>query len=336
MRTTTAIRVGAVRACTSRFFPLCRLLPGPSFAGPFFVSYTVCRFARPGAMLRIALPNKGRLSEEARELFTDAGLEIRAAGPRALTASLGGEFQALFVRAQDIPEFVADGAADAGVTGYDLIQESGRELEELADLEFGRCRLAVAAREESGIRTLDDLRSGMRVATVFPRVAAKFFKERILAVDVVPVSGAAEIAPHIGIADVIVDLVSTGSTLRVNGLIEIATVLESSSRLITSSRVRQNPAQARSLDELVGALGSVLAARGKRYVMANVPRDRLAEVQRVIPGLNGPTVIDIMNGGAYVAVHSVVPAATIYRTIADLKALGAEGILVTRIERLMA
>jgi ATP phosphoribosyltransferase len=287
-------------------------------------------------MLRIALPNKGRLAEEARELFTDAGLEIRAAGPRALTASLGGEFQALFVRAQDIPEFVADGAADAGVTGFDLIRESGRALDELADLQFGRCRLAVAAREDSGVTALEHLRDGMRVATVFPRITTHFFAERGQRVEVVPVSGAAEIAPHIGIADVIVDLVSTGSTLRVNGLHEVATVLESSTRLVATPGVRADPTRGRSLDELVAALGSVIAARGKRYVMANVPRARLDEVKRVVPGLNGPTVIDIMNGGAHVAVHAVVGAATIYRTIADLKALGAEGILVTRIERLMA
>ena len=286
-------------------------------------------------MLRIALPNKGRLSQDARELFTDAGLEVRAAGPRALTASLGGEFQALFVRAQDIPEFVADGAADAGITGFDLVRESGRDLDELADLEFGRCRLAVAARDESGITSLDDITAGMRVATVFPRITRAFFDERAVAVEVVPVSGAAEIAPHIGIADVIVDLVSTGSTLRVNGLHEIATVLESSSRLITRAEVRGDPAKGRALNELVAALSSVLAARGKRYVMANVPRARLEEVKRVVPGLNGPTVIDILNDGEHVAVHSVVSAATIYRTIADLKALGAEGILVTRIERLM-
>ena len=286
-------------------------------------------------MLRIALPNKGRLSQDARELFTDAGLEIRAAGPRALTASLGGEFQALFVRAQDIPEFVADGAADAGVTGFDLIQESGRVLDQLADLEFGRCRLAVAAKEDSGVVALEDIGGGMRVATVFPRITRRFFAERGAEVEVVPVTGAAEIAPHIGIADVIVDLVSTGSTLRVNGLREIATVLESSSRLISTPAVRADPARAQALDELVAALGSVLAARGKRYVMANVPRARLDEVKRVIPGLNGPTIIDIMNSGEHVAVHSVVNAATIYRTIADLKALGAEGILVTRIERLM-
>ena len=287
-------------------------------------------------MLRIALPNKGRLAEEARELFTDAGLEIRAAGPRALTASLGGEFQALFVRAQDIPEFVADGAADAGVTGFDLVRESGRALDELADLQFGRCRLAVAARDESGVLTLDDIRDGSRVATVFPRVTEQFFHARGQRIVVVPVSGAAEIAPHIGIADVIVDLVSTGSTLRVNGLHEVATVLESSTRLIASPAVRIDAGRARSLDELVAALGSVIAARGKRYVMANVPRARLEDVKRVVPGLNGPTIIDIMNGGAFVAVHAVVGAATISRTIADLKALGAEGILVTRIERLMA
>ena len=287
-------------------------------------------------MLRIALPNKGRLSEEARELFTDAGLEIRAAGPRALTASLGGEFQALFVRAQDIPEFVADGAADAGVTGLDLITESGRQLDELADLQFGRCRLAVAAKDDSAVHQVSDIGDGARVATVFPRITERWFAARNQRVEIVPVSGAAEIAPHIGIADVIVDLVSTGSTLRVNGLREVATVLESTTRLIVAPGARHDAARARSLDELVAALGSVLAARGKRYVMANVPRERLDAVKRVVPGLNGPTVIDIMNGGAFVAVHAVVDAATIYRTIADLKALGAEGILVTRIERLMA
>lgn len=268
-------------------------------------------------------------------MFTDAGLEIRAAGPRALTASLGSEFQALFVRAQDIPEFVADGAADAGVTGFDLIQESNREVDQLADLGFGACRLAVAAKDDSGVTSLEDIHAGMRVATVFPRVTKRFFDARGQQVEVVPISGAAEIAPHIGIADVIVDLVSTGSTLRVNGLREIATVLESTSRLISSASVRSDTGRARQLDELVAALSSVIAARGKRYVMANVPRVRLDDVRRIVPGLNGPTVIDILNGGEHVAVHSVVDAATIYRTIADLKALGAVGILVTRIERLM-
>ena len=128
-------------------------------------------------MLKIALPNKGRLSTDARELFADAGLPVRALGDRALTASLGGEFEALFVRAQDIPEFVADGAADAGVTGLDLVAESGRELDQLLDLEFGRCRIVVAARDDARIATLADIAGRPRVATVFPNVTRRFFAE---------------------------------------------------------------------------------------------------------------------------------------------------------------
>lgn len=288
-------------------------------------------------MLKIALPNKGRLSEEARLLFGDAGLEVRATGERALTASLGGEFQALFVRAQDIPEFVADGAADAGVTGWDLVSESGRDLEKLADLEFGRCRLIVAASDDSGITATAGIAAGARVATVYPRLAARFFAERGQRVEIVPVSGAAEIAPHIGIADLIVDITSTGSTLKVNGLHEVETILESTAHLVAAPNALTtgDPARRRSLEELTMALDSVLRARGKRYLMANVPRAALDAVRRVIPGLNGPTVIDILDGGIHVAVHAVVPAKTVYRTIAELKTLGAEGILVTRIERLM-
>jgi ATP phosphoribosyltransferase len=283
-------------------------------------------------MFRIALPNKGRLADEARDLFNDAGLEVRARGERALTASLGDAFEAIFVRARDIPEFVADGAAEAGVTGRDLVEESDRPLASIADLEFGRCRLAVAATDESGIVSIDALPSGARVATSFPRITARYFAQAGRTVEIVPVSGAAEIAPHIGIADVIVDLVSTGSTLRVNGLREIATVLDSSAHLVVARDRRRDDAVA---CELVTALESVLRARGKRYVMANVYRDRLDEVRRVLPGLNGPTVVNILDGGRLVAVHAVVAAASIYRTIGDLKALGAEGILVTRIERLM-
>ena len=287
-------------------------------------------------MLRIALPNKGRLADETRELFEDAGLPVRARGDRALTASLGGEFEAIFVRAQDIPEFVADGAADAGVTGWDLVCESERDLEVRLDLEFGRCRLVVAAREDSGIERLEDIVSG-RVATVFPRVTRRFFDKPGCTIEVVPVSGAAEIAPHLGIADIVVDLTSTGSTLKVNGLREVGTVLESSARLVTTMAGASpaDSAKRRALDELSTALESVLHARGQRYVMANVPRAALDRVKEVLPGLNGPTVIDILNGGQHVAVHAVVPASAVYRTIARLKALGGSGILVTRIERLM-
>jgi ATP phosphoribosyltransferase len=285
-------------------------------------------------VLRIALPNKGRLAEETRELFTDAGLDIRTTSDRALTASLGGEFQALFVRAQDIPEFVADGAADAGVTGWDLVCESGRDLAVSLDLGFGKCRLVAAARDDSTVFALEDIAPNARVATVFPRVTRRFFEDAGRAVEVVPVSGAVEVAPHLGIAELIVDLTSTGSTLKVNGLREIGTVLESTARLIIAPQVEGRDTKG-PLEELVMALESVLRARGQRYVMANVPRAALDRVKEVLPGLTGPTVIDILNGGTHVAVHAVVRASNIYRTIAALKALGGEGILVTRIERLM-
>lgn len=295
-------------------------------------------------MLRIALPNKGRLSEDTRELFNDAGLEVRSTGERALTASLGDQFEAIFVRAQDIPEFVADGAADVGVTGWDLVNESGRDLTSHLDLGFGRCRLVVAAREESGLRSVDEIgRDGtpVRVATVFPNIARRYFAERGRPVEIVPVSGAAEIAPHLGIADIVVDLTSTGSTLRVNGLREMDTVLRSSAHLITAAggpsrgSAENAVAQRTALEELVTALASVIRARGQRYLMANIPREILPQVREVLPGLNGPTVIDIANDGKFVAVHAVVSAEAIYRTIAQIRALGAEGILVTRIERLV-
>ncbi|HEY1906399.1 MAG TPA: ATP phosphoribosyltransferase [Myxococcaceae bacterium] len=284
-------------------------------------------------MLRIALPNKGRLAEDVRGVFADAGLEIRASGDRALTASLGGEFEAIFVRSQDIPELVSDGIADAGVTGWDLVCETGRPVDVRLDLEFGRCRLVLATRDDAGIERAEQLPSGTRAATVFPRLARAFFAEKGLAVEVIPVSGAAEVAPHLGIADVVVDLTSTGSTLRTNGLKEICTLLESTARLVARPGLAGE--QARALAELQDALASVLRARGKRYLMANVPRTKLEAVREVLPGLNGPTVVELYGAGPLVAVHAVVAESSLYRTVAALKALGGEGILVTRIERLL-
>lgn len=288
-------------------------------------------------MLKIALPNKGRLESDVKGALADAGLEVRGQGDRALTARLGDEFMALFVRAEDIPEFVADGAADAGITGWDCVEESGRDLTSLLDLRFGKCRLAVAMRIKPGVSdasmTVDSIADGASIATAFPRLAARYFGELGKKVKIVTVSGAAEVAPHLGIADVIVDLVSTGSTLRVNGLSEVATVLESSARLVSRPLATLDEPLRKTLGELTLALESVVRARGKRYLMANAPRERLAEVESVVPGINGPTVVTLADP-RFVAVHAVVDERQVYRTIARLKELGCEGILVTRIERL--
>jgi ATP phosphoribosyltransferase len=195
--------------------------------------------------------------------------------------------------------------------------------------------LAVAVREESPVQAVDELEPGTRVATAFPSVTQRFFRDLGMNVKVASVTGAAEIAPHLGVADVIVDLVSTGSTLKVNGLREVGTILHSSARLIANEATVEDPLKGETVAELVTALESVIRARSKRYLMANVPRDALAEVKTVIPGLSGPTIVEIQNGNGWVAAHAVVDAHRIYQTIIRLKALGAEGILVTPIERLM-
>jgi ATP phosphoribosyltransferase len=286
-------------------------------------------------VLRIALPNKGRLSEQAVDLFETAGLKANFSSSRALMAQMGPDFQAIFVRAADIPEFVADGAADLGVTGADLVAESGREVVELMDLGFGRCRLAVAVPESSGIQGPADIPQGSRIATSFPNLTRTFFDEMGVGIEIAPVSGACEIAPHLGVADVIVDLVSTGSTLRVNRLREVATILDSTARVIANRSAYEAAADGKLMNEVVAALESVLRAQEKRYLMANVPRARLAEVKAVLPGINGPTIIEVEDAGAWVAAHAVVDADRVFQTIARLKELGGEGILVTRIERLM-
>lgn len=286
-------------------------------------------------MLRIALPNKGRLAEKALEVFEKAGLEAQFPADRALVASLGDQFQAIFVRARDIPEFVADGAADLGVTGADLVQESGREVEELLDLRFGRCRLAVAVPHESPVHESARIEPGSRVATSFPQVTERYFRELGIPVKVAPVSGAAEMTPQLGVAEAVVDLVSTGTTLQVHRLREVGTVLRSSARLVMVPGLEDDADRKTLVDELVAALESVLEAQRRRYLMANVPRDRLEEVREVLPGISGPTIVDLMDEGAWVAAHAVVHEREVYRTVANLKALGAKGILVTRIERLL-
>ena len=282
--------------------------------------------------MRIAVPGKGRMAQSILELLQDAGLGVRdMQHDRGLMASLGEDFDALFVRAEDIPELVADKVVDVGVTGWDLICESEHTLDVLLDLELGKCRLIAAAPEKSDVMSAQGLPDNARVATSFPRLATRFFAEQGKPITVVPVSGAAEVAPQLGIADAIVDLTSTGSTLRVNGLRELEVILESTARLVAPS----NRTADRRLDELTVALQSVLHAKKRRYVMANIPKATVDTISSVLPGLNGPTVTNILGNDERVAVHAVVDTEQVYRTIAALKALGAQGILVTRIERLM-
>ncbi|QCC46354.1 ATP phosphoribosyltransferase [Halobellus limi] len=280
--------------------------------------------------MRIAVPNKGRLHDPSVDLLERAGLHIESAADRKLYAdTVDPDVSVLFARAADIPEYVWDGAAAVGITGRDQVVESGRDLVELVDLGFGRCRLVLAAPEEGDIADPADV-AGKSVATEFPRITREYLEREGIDADVVEVTGATELTPHVEMADAIVDITSTGTTLRMNRLAVVDEVLESSVRLYAHPDHADDP----KVDQLVTAFESVLAAENKRYVMMNVPREQLDEVREVIPGLGGPTVMDVA-GDDHVAVHVVVDERDVFEVVNDLKAVGASGILVTEIERLV-
>ncbi|QCC49793.1 ATP phosphoribosyltransferase [Halapricum salinum] len=281
--------------------------------------------------MRIALPNKGRLHEPSVDLLERAGLHVVDGADRKLYAeTVDPDVTVLFARAADIPEYVSDGAADVGITGLDQVEESATgDLIDLLDLEFGRCKLVLAAPEDGDIESVADLDGGT-VATEFPNVTRDFFADWDVEVDIAEVSGATELTPHVDIADAIVDITSTGTTLRMNRLEIVADVLESSVRLFA----REDVVDDEKVQQIETALASVLAADGKRYLMMNVPEEALDDVKDVLPGMGGPTVMDIA-GKEDVAVHAVVDDSDVFETINSLKDVGASDVLVTEIERLV-
>ncbi|AUG46085.1 ATP phosphoribosyltransferase [Haloarcula taiwanensis] len=281
--------------------------------------------------MRIAVPNKGRLHEPSEELLERAGLHLVDGADRQLHAdTVDPDVTVLYARAADIPEYVADGAADVGITGLDQVRESDADdLVELRDLDFGRCRLVLAAPEDSHVETVYDFEGG-RIATEFPTITRRYFDRVDVDVDVTEVSGATELTPHVDIADGIVDITSTGTTLRMNRLAVVDEVLESSVRLFA----REDTADDEKVKQVDTALGSVLAAEDKRYLMMNAPEDALDDVKDVLPGMGGPTVMDIA-GSDQLAVHAVVEEHAVFETISSLKDVGASDILVTEIERLV-
>jgi ATP phosphoribosyltransferase len=280
----------------------------------------------------IAVPNKGRLSERALQLLSQAGLHVPHEA-RSLLADVNGRWRLLFVRTQDIPEYVASGTADAGITGLDLVAETELPVETLLALGFGRCRLVVAVSRLSGITALRQL-DGKRVATVFLHITRRFFAEHGLEVETVPLSGATEVAPHVGMAEAIIDLVETGSTLRQNGLVELKTILHSEAVLIAGPNGLKT--EKAGLDELKAALKSVLDAQAQRYLMVNVPRASLGQVNELLPGVTAPTVIPLLGRDDWVALHAVVHEGEINGLIPALKALGVEGLLILPIERMVS
>jgi ATP phosphoribosyltransferase len=283
--------------------------------------------------MHIAVPNKGRLHEPTMQLLERAGLHVADGADRKLYAeTVDPEVSVLFARAADIPEYVSDGAAAVGITGHDQLQEAAPDnVTELLDLEFGRCQLVLAAPEDGGIETVEDV-GGCTIATEFPTITRNYVDDQEIDAEIVEVTGATELTPHAGMADAIVDISSTGTTLQVNRLAVIDEVLDSSVRLFAREEVCDDE----KVEQLQTALDSVLAAEGKRYLMMNVAESDLEDVREVLPGLDGPTVMEVADeDSSMLAVHAVVDERDVFETIASLKDAGASGILVTEIERLV-
>jgi len=281
--------------------------------------------------MRLAIPNKGRLVEPTLALLHDAGL-VFDEHDRSLVARVQNfDLDILFVRTNDVIEFVGDGVADLGITGIDLLTETGAELPRIRSLGYGKCRLAAAVPSDAPYQAVEDL-AGLRVATAHPATARRFFAERSIQVDVIPISGAVEVAPRLGLAEAIVDLVSTGSTLVMNGLRPIGDVLASEAILVANptAQIQLGPA----IDAIDTMLGAVIAARGKKYLMMNAPASRLADLEGLLPGLESPSVIPLAHEGM-IAIHSVVGADEVWGLLPKLKAGGASGILILPIEKIV-
>ena len=281
--------------------------------------------------LRLAIPNKGRLVEPTLRLLHDAGLVFEEHDRSLVALVQNYELDILFVRTNDVIEFVGDGVADLGITGVDLLTETGAELPRIRSLGYGRCRLAAAVPTDTPYQAVDDL-AGLRIATAHPNTTRRYFAERGIPVEIVPISGAVEVAPRLGLAEGIVDLVSTGSTLAMNGLRQIGDVLESEAILVANPTTdRSRAADLAAVDTMLGA---VIAARGRKYLMINAPAPCLPDLERLLPALESPTVIPLAHAGM-IAIHSVVGADDVWSLLPQLKAAGASGILVLPIEKIV-
>src|SRR5471032_2155140 len=277
--------------------------------------------ARPRGLLRVAVPVKGRLREPSFKLLEEAGLGPEQPGERALAFPCrNAPVEVLLVRAADIPEYVQDKVVDCGITGIDLVRERGARVSEVLKLGFGSCRLEAAVPAESSYQRFEDL-AGLSVATVYPHLTQQLLP---VAVELVDVTGSVEIAPRLGLADAIVDLVSSGNTLRTNGLLSLGVLLESEAVLVAGDEEQAAP--------FAAMLRSVVDARRHRYLMLNAPESALPAIATIVsPRI--PSVLPLAENGM-VAVHALVLSADVWRLLPELEAAGASSILIVPVERM--
>lgn len=284
--------------------------------------------------IKIAIPSKGRISEPSIDILEKAGLGLKDKESRKLISkTFNKDIDVLFARASDIPEFVQDGIADLGITGIDLIKENEADVMELLDLKFGKTKLVLAAPEDSNISSIDDIGGEMTVATEFPVLTKKYLEENKLNLKIVKLSGSTEAAPFIGVADLITDLTSTGTTLKMNHLEIVDTILESSIVLITNKDSLE--AKKELIESVSTSIKGVLEASRKKLLMMNVKTEDLNCVKEVMPSMGGLTISDVLSEEETVAAQAVIDEDEVFELVNKLRNAGAKDILVVPIERII-
>ena len=282
-------------------------------------------------MLRIAVQSKGRLYEDTMGLLTEAGIKLSSAKRTLLIPARNFPVEILFLRDDDIPDSVSSGVADIGIVGKNEFMEKEKQARIVKNLGFSKCRLSLAIPKDEEYQGLEWF-SGRKIATSYPVILNKFLKDNHINADIHVITGSVEIAPGIGLADAIFDIVSSGSTLVSNRLKEVEVVVESEAILIANNNLTDEKLEI--LEELIFRINAVQAAEDKKYILMNVPNNSLDKILEVLPGIKSPTIMPLANEG-WSSVHTVLDEKRFWEIINKLKTAGAEGILVLNIEKMV-
>ncbi|MBI3579464.1 MAG: ATP phosphoribosyltransferase [Ignavibacteriales bacterium] len=283
--------------------------------------------------LKIAIQKNGRLTEDSLALLRACGLEFEFQKQSLYSPCKNFDLDVLALRDDDIPEYVQDGVADLGIVGENVVKEKQARVRTLVNLGFGGCRLMMSVPQRSSIKSIRNLR-GKRIATTYPITLGQFLRANKISAEIIELSGAVELAPTLDVADAICDIVSTGTTARVNGLRSLSTVLESQAVLIANKAILKDTGKKALVDRLLIRISGSLQAHGKRYMMMNAPVNAVPQLKRIIPSLKSPTIVPLAEEGM-VALHSVIAEDVFWDVMEKLKRAGASDIIVVPIETII-
>lgn len=283
------------------------------------------------ANIKIAIQKSGRLNEDSLKILKDCGISIDNGKDQLKASARNFPLEIFYLRNGDIPQYLRDGVVDIAIIGENVLVEKGKEIEIVEHLGFSKCRVSLAVPKGTAYNSIEDLK-GKRIASSYPNTVREYFAQRGIEADLHIINGSVEIAPNIGLADAICDIVSSGSTLFKNNLTEVEVMLKSEAVLAVSPKIQE--AQKETLEALRFRIRSVLAARQSKYVLLNAPNDKIDAIIRILPGMRSPTVLPLAEAG-WSSIHTVINKDKFWEVIDELKRAGAEGILVCPIEKMV-